>query len=165
MTDSDTHSLSIIIMLILYSSILDTSFYKIKEGIEYFVRFDVFIVMNIMRTVFWNMTPCSLVERYRTKQCHISEILNIVWFVSRLVMWQIGDWVNCLNITWERPRTNGWCAETHSRSRKWTRPKSVSGAVSGQLWSSLYVEQFGRQSVTAVLSTTTHPYCNPFSCI
>lgn len=81
-----THSLSVIVMLILYSNIFDAIFYKIKERNEDFVIFDVYALLIIKVTVFWNMTLCNQVERYQTGQCHSPEVLNILWFVSRLVI-------------------------------------------------------------------------------
>jgi hypothetical protein len=64
-------------------------FYKIKEQIEDFVIFDIWTVMIINTTVFWNMTPCSLVERFQTGQCHNPETFNILWFVRRSVTLQV----------------------------------------------------------------------------
>jgi hypothetical protein len=64
---------------------LFTAFFSVK--IEILVRFEILMKVNMMSTIFWNVTPYSLVEIYRVSEKHISFIRSVVLSCSLCSYW------------------------------------------------------------------------------
>jgi hypothetical protein len=62
------------------------------------VGFEVLMVVKINISVLWDVTPCSLVDRYKLLEEHTSSILRVEDAGSRF-LWNIGTYVPSYTVT------------------------------------------------------------------